>query len=292
MPQHLRVGLVDMNNGVPNEAIRCFRRIITAFVLRARHANPDVQVDVVHVQGTSARCRPATCDLVLSTGGPGVAPSTATRTRGARTTGASSTARSADANPSRAASPAPRSSSCATRSRSRSSTSASARMARRLDEEVRPHARLHDAQTASARRSSARSATGSSPGSTATGRPLDLDPRCSACSGGELWAVESRPGGSGAWKGDGLLAFKFAAGIEGTQFHPEADREGALAWIKRPEQAHATDRGLRRPPASGCSGASTIRRASVARSRRSSPAGWTAPSTRLAATSGACAPLP
>jgi hypothetical protein len=56
---------------------------------------------------------------------------------------------------------------------------------------------------------------------------------------GELWAVETRPDGGGAWKGDGLLAFRFAPGVEGTQFHPEADRDGALAWIKRPEQAAA-----------------------------------------------------
>jgi hypothetical protein len=64
-----------------------------------------------------------------------------------------------------------------------------------------------------------------------------LDASRLASLGGELWAVETRD--PARYKGDGLLAFRFAPGVEGTQFHPEADRAGAIAWIERPEQARA-----------------------------------------------------
>ena len=40
-------------------------------------------------------------------------------------------------------------------------------------------------------------------------------------------------------KGRGLMAFDFGPGIMGTQFHPEADRPGVLAWINRPDHAFA-----------------------------------------------------
>ncbi len=39
----------------------------------------------------------------------------------------------------------------------------------------------------------------------------------------------------GAHKGDAILAMRFARGIEGTQFHPEADKPGVMNWIERPE---------------------------------------------------------
>jgi hypothetical protein len=75
---------------------------------------------------------------------------------------------------------------------------------------------------------------------------IDIDRTRLAEIGGELWATESRvdsdtlalvPGAED--KGPGLLAFRFAANVEGTQFHPEADRDGALAWLRRPEQTRA-----------------------------------------------------
>ena len=51
--------------------------------------------------------------------------------------------------------------------------------------------------------------------------------------GGALLARETADGG--AYKGDALLAFRFAPGVEGTQFHPEADKPGVMNWIERPE---------------------------------------------------------
>ncbi len=54
--------------------------------------------------------------------------------------------------------------------------------------------------------------------------------------GGGLLAMESRDGHS---KGRGLLGFDFGRGVEGVQFHPEADRAGVMSWVARPEQAAA-----------------------------------------------------
>ncbi|MBI5548702.1 MAG: hypothetical protein HY901_32880 [Deltaproteobacteria bacterium] len=52
---------------------------------------------------------------------------------------------------------------------------------------------------------------------------------------GKVLARESRPGRID--KGQSLLAFDFAPGIMGTQFHPEADRQGLMAWVYSPEHA-------------------------------------------------------
>ena len=54
--------------------------------------------------------------------------------------------------------------------------------------------------------------------------------------GGALLARESRDGVS---KGAALMALDFAPGVEGVQFHPEADRPGVMSWVARPEQAEA-----------------------------------------------------
>lgn len=54
--------------------------------------------------------------------------------------------------------------------------------------------------------------------------------------GGGLLAQESRDGYS---KGQGLLGFDLGPGIEAVQFHPEADRAGVISWVARPEQAAA-----------------------------------------------------
>jgi GMP synthase-like glutamine amidotransferase len=55
--------------------------------------------------------------------------------------------------------------------------------------------------------------------------------------GGTLIARESRPGRTD--KGEAVLGLHFGPGIYGTQFHPEADRAGVMAWINRPEHAAA-----------------------------------------------------
>jgi GMP synthase-like glutamine amidotransferase len=65
---------------------------------------------------------------------------------------------------------------------------------------------------------------------------VHLDESALAKHGGKLLARESRDGVS---KGEALLAFEFAPGVEGVQFHPEADRPGVMAWVANPEQAEA-----------------------------------------------------
>jgi GMP synthase-like glutamine amidotransferase len=52
--------------------------------------------------------------------------------------------------------------------------------------------------------------------------------------GGALLATESREGHAPD-KGRAALSLKFGPGIWGTQFHPEADKPGAMAWIEKPE---------------------------------------------------------
>lgn len=68
---------------------------------------------------------------------------------------------------------------------------------------------------------------------------IDLDERALKARGGHLLARESRDGHS---KGRALLAFDFGPGIEGVQFHPEADRPGVVAWIRKVEHAEAFQR--------------------------------------------------
>ncbi len=65
---------------------------------------------------------------------------------------------------------------------------------------------------------------------------VDLDEKKLASLGGKVLARESRDGVS---KGRGLMALSFAPGIEGTQFHPEADKGGVVAWLRKREQAEA-----------------------------------------------------
>jgi len=57
---------------------------------------------------------------------------------------------------------------------------------------------------------------------------MDLDEK--RLGRGALLARESLPGKTD--EGEALLACRFAPGIVGTQFHPEADREGATAYIE------------------------------------------------------------
>jgi hypothetical protein len=76
MPQsreaRLRVGLVDMNNGVANQATRCFRRLIDAFGARVARANPGVELVFKHLQPRNLGELPTLDeDIVLSSGGPG-----------------------------------------------------------------------------------------------------------------------------------------------------------------------------------------------------------------------------
>src|SRR5581483_7380327 len=72
MPQRLHVCLVDMNNGVANQAIRCFKGIIETFRNRVAETNPAIDVVLTHVQPRNLNeLPPERFDLMLSSGGPG-----------------------------------------------------------------------------------------------------------------------------------------------------------------------------------------------------------------------------
>jgi GMP synthase-like glutamine amidotransferase len=65
---------------------------------------------------------------------------------------------------------------------------------------------------------------------------VNLKPERLSELGGLLLAQESRDGHS---KGRAILGLSIGAGIETVQFHPEADRAGVVSWIARPDQAAA-----------------------------------------------------
>src|SRR5678815_1255356 len=71
-PPPVRIGLVDMNAGVKNEAMRCLRATIATFEAQLRAVWSDA---VVEVKTVSPRDKgdvvPRDCDLYLSSGGPG-----------------------------------------------------------------------------------------------------------------------------------------------------------------------------------------------------------------------------
>ncbi len=232
MPQSrppLRVCLVDMNNGVANQATRCFRRIVDAFALRVRAKNPNLEVAFKHVQPRNLGELPGDEDLVLSSGGPGSPHDGYDEPW------------------------------C---------TGYRAFLDRVVEDNLeRPTASvkvfvvchsfelsiLHFKVAEMQRRTSLK--FGLMPAyMTAEGEQTDylrpfgyrlfcwehrnweavnLDAARLRALGGALLSRETAEGG--AYKGDALLGLRFAPGVDGTQFHPEADKPGVMNWIERPE---------------------------------------------------------
>lgn len=222
-----------MNNGVVNEATRCFRRIFDTFQVRVRAANPQVDVRLKHVQPRNLGELPdRDADLVMSSGGPG---SPHDGWDEAWCTGYRHFLDHVMDRATKDPAHAPALFAVCHSFEIAIEHFGFARMTRResLKFGVMPAYVTEAGQSSwlfkpfedrlfvwEHRNYQA----------------VDLDERKLERLGGELWAVESRPGGE-VDKGDGLLAFRFGPGIVGTQFHPEADRPGVLAWIKRPEHA-------------------------------------------------------
>jgi hypothetical protein len=230
----LRLSLVDMNNGVPNEAVRCFRRLLDAFANRVRAANPRLSVLLEHVQPRNLGELPSPkADLILSSGGPG-SPHDGWEERwctGYRTFLDSILDRTAQ-DPEHA----PTAFVVCHSFEIAIQHFRFAEMSRRQDLKfaIFPAYLTEEGEGTDFlqpfgerlfvwehRRFQA----------------VHLDIARLRNQGGAVLARESRPGQKD--KGEALLALRFGPGLEGTQFHPEADRPGVLAWIHRPEHTAA-----------------------------------------------------
>lgn len=233
-PPPLKLTLVDMNNGVPNEATRCFRRLFDAFQHRVRSLNPRVEFTFEHVQPRNLGQQPSfDSDFILSSGGPG-APYDGYED--AWCTGYRKFLDHVVEQNLKDELTAPALFAVCHSFELNVLHFQLCEMERRetlkfgvmpcyVTEEGQAHplfAPFEDRLFVWEHRSwSANS----------------VDENRLAALGGKVLARESRPGTSN--KGEAVLGLHFAPGIQGTQFHPEADRAGVVAWINRPDHAAA-----------------------------------------------------
>jgi homoserine O-succinyltransferase len=232
--QPLRMCIVDMNDGHENQAIRCFRLICTEFHKHARRWNPDLELQLSHVSVRDKNERPPRdCDLYVSSGGPGspydgdgkpwvqsyysfldeVAEDNVRRGPKAKALFGVCYSYEMIVRHFALATMAPR------------ATRKFGVMPVYTTREGRDHpllAPFGDRLFAFEHRN---------------WEAIDLDARKLAALGGQLLARESREGQDD--KGLAILGLDACPGIETVQFHPEADRAGVVAWVRRPDQAAA-----------------------------------------------------
>jgi len=232
MSESLKLCLVDMNNGVANQATRCFRRILEAFARRVREANPGLTVELVHVQPRNrGELPPADADLVLSSGGPG------SPYDGLEDAWGLGYRRFLDGVVERnlvAPALAPQLFSVCHSFQIAAVHFDIARVERREDLKfgVFPsYTTPHGQETPIFEPFEDRLFTWEH----RAWHVVDLEEARLQALGGSVLARESRPGRDD--KGRALTALSFAPGVVGTQFHPEADLPGVLAWVQKPENA-------------------------------------------------------
>lgn len=222
-----------MNNGHPNQAMRCFRVLIDGFFAKVRASNPNLDTSMLVVQPRNKHeLPPQDCDLYLSSGGPGSpfehdGEPWLDSYRAWLDSIVERNLRNEPAAPGLLGV-------CYTFELLIAHFGV-ARMAQResrkfgvmpvyMTEEGMAHpltTSFRDRLFAFENRS---------------WEAIDLDEKKLRDLGGKVLARESRDGVS---KGAGLLALDFAPGIEGTQFHPEAEKPGVIAWLRKREQAEA-----------------------------------------------------
>jgi homoserine O-succinyltransferase/O-acetyltransferase len=230
----LRLSLVDMNNGVPNEAVRCFRRLLEAFSARVRSANPRLSVVVEHVQPRNLGELPSPqADLILSSGGPGSPHD------GWEEPWCTGYRHFLDRILDQAAQQpeqAPKAFVVCHSFEIAIQHFGFAEMTRRPDLKFAifpAYLTAEGEETDYLEAFDERLFVWEHRRFQAVG----LDVKRLRAQKGAVLARESRPGQRD--KGEALLALRFGPGLEGTQFHPEADRPGVLAWIHRPEHTAA-----------------------------------------------------
>lgn len=220
-----------MNNGVANQAIRCFKQIIEGFRGRVAHFNPRLDLTLTHVQPRNlGELPPDDVDLTLSSGGPG---SPFDGYEDAWCTGYRKFLdRIVEANV-----------------KNYESAPKAMLVCHSFELGV-----LHFGVGTMQKRPSLK--FGLMPAyTTRAGREVDflrpfddrlftwehrnweavdVDQKKLESIGGALLATESREG-LPPEKGRAALSLKFGPGVWGTQFHPEADKPGVMAWIEKPE---------------------------------------------------------
>lgn len=231
--RELSICLIDMNSGHVNQAMRCFRGIVTAFFDRVRQKNPNLMCRVAEVSPRDTNhAIPRDCDIYIGSGGPG-------------------SPFDGDAQP--------------WFSDFSGFCDWMLEQARREDEEQKSlfgvcytyellvrHFRVADMVTRDSRKFGVMPIYTTSYGQShpllgafkdrlfafehRNWEAVNPDEKRMKELGGGLLAQESRDGYS---KGRGLLGIDFGPGIEAVQFHPEADRAGVMSWVARPEQAAA-----------------------------------------------------
>jgi len=225
-----------MNNGVANQATRCFRRLVDSFTKRVHAQNPHVDVAFRHVQPRNLGELPShDDDIVLSSGGPGSPfdgydDPWCVGYRSFLDWVVEENLKSVH-------------------------TSVKALVVCHSFELAVVHFKVAEMQKRSALKFGLMPAYMTPQGERAdflspfgyrlfcwehrNWEAVGLDPHRLAELGGALFAKETHEAGS--HKGDAILALRFAPGIDGTQFHPEADKPGVLNWIERPEHKVAVE---------------------------------------------------
>jgi hypothetical protein len=219
----VKLCIIDMNNGLTNQAIRSFRRILTNFIERARSANPGLEAEIVHVQPRNLGEEvPHDCDLYLSTGGPD-GPIEAMSQPWFPGYQAFLDEVVLDEE----------------RSAFLVCYSFELAICHFKIAEMEPRTKkfgimpVYPTPEGTRRPMLAPFGDRFFAWEHRTWQAVNLDESILSALGGELLALESRDGIS---KGPGLMAFEFSPSLEGTIFHPEADRPGVLDWLERPDE--------------------------------------------------------
>ena len=236
MPR-VRICLVDMNNGVANQATRCFRRLVDGFGARVRERNPTVEVVFSHVQPRNlGELPPDDVDLVLSSGGPGSPFDGMDDPWGLGYR--KFLDRVVEGNLKDPAS-APKALLVCHSFQFAVIHFAFARMAAR---ETKKFGLMPAYMTRDGEASDFLSPFGYRLfcWEHRNWEAIELDAAKLEAQGGAVLARETHHSHTREkYKGEAYLAFRFAKGLDGTQFHPEADKPGVLAWVDKPESQAA-----------------------------------------------------
>jgi GMP synthase-like glutamine amidotransferase len=238
-----RVCLIDMNNGVANQATRCFRRLFDAFQKRVKQVNPSLDVSFRHVQPRNLGELPDDdVDLVLSSGGPG-APYD-----GFEDPWCMGYRKFLDR--------------VVEQNLADPKTAPKALVVCHSFEIAVLHFKVAEMVKRPTLKFGVMPAYITEQGQevdylTPFGYRLftwehrnweavNVDAKRLAELGGSITALESHAKAK-VNTGDAILGMHFAPGVQGTQFHPEADKPGVMAWIEKPEHTIKVEEQYGRP---------------------------------------------